>query len=254
MIQILIALIVVIALATPYVGLTLQGAPLVGPHEERMLLVLVTACLFIEGVRRVRTKAAVPQKDETRALREKNSALAERIRDLEGELATVSGQVREGRERAENLSRALTEAQSRLAATPTRAPAQASSQSIAEALQLLSLLQQRGRLIDFVMQDIAPIPNEQVGAVARFVHQGCRSVFQELFEMTPVREEAEGATIALADHPSPEHLRIQGKTPEYPAQATVLHRGWQTTRVSLPVVTGERQPPYVLAPADVEIQ
>lgn len=79
-------------------------------------------------------------------------------------------------------------------------------------------------------------------------------MFQEIFEITPVREEAEGATIELAGHPNPEQLRIQGMTPEYPARATVLHRGWHTTRVTLPVVTGERQPPYVLAPADVEIK
>lgn len=254
MIQIVAALLVAGVLAAPALFPSFQEAPLVGPNEQVILLALGCVYLFIDGVQRLRVKTPEPKKDDTRALREKNSELSERIRGLEGQLAVVSGELREGRECSEGLRRALAEAQTRLAAAPVRSSAQASSQSIAEALQLLSLLQQRGRLIDFVMQDIAPIPNDQVGAVARFVHQGCRSVLQELFEITPVREEAEGATIELADHPDAEQMRIQGRTREYPTQAVVLHRGWQTNRVSLPVVTTERRPPYVLAPADVEIR
>ena len=219
-----------------------------------MILAVVCGYLILQPLLRRAPKKGAPQSDPTAQLRGKNIELAERIRGLEGELAAVSGELREGRERAEGLSRALTEAQARLASAPARSPAQPAAQSVAEALQLVSLLQQRGRFVDFVMQDIAPIANEQVGAVARFVHQGCRSVFQEIFAIEPVQAEAEGASLHLAGAPDPEKIRLQGKTPSYPTEGTIVHRGWLTTKVALPVVTGERTPPYVIAPADIELR
>jgi hypothetical protein len=254
MIHILIALILLGVLGAPYVVPNRIPEPLLPIEYQPALIALFAGYLLVEGIRRRRTQPIQTGDDPTRALRQKNSELAERVRGLEGELASVSGEVREGRERAEGLARALAEAQARLAATPQRSGAQASSQSVAEALQMLSLLQQRGRFVDFVMQDIAPIANEQIGAVARFVHQGCRSVFDELFEINPVREEGEGATITLAGAPDPEQVRIQGRTPTYPTQATIVHRGWLTNRVTLPSVTTERHPPYVIAPADAEVR
>src|SRR5580704_17185900 len=42
------------------------------------------------------------------------------------------------------------------------------------ALQLLSLLQREGRLVDFLQQEIASFPDADVGAAARVVHEGCR--------------------------------------------------------------------------------
>jgi hypothetical protein len=254
MINILTALILLGVIVAPYVFPDRIPEPLLTAEYQTGVLLLFVGYLLVEGIRQRRPQTSRTGDDPARALREKNSELAERVRGLEGELATVSGEVREGRERAEGLARALAEAQARLAAAPARSGAQASSQSVAEALQMLALLQQRGRFVDFVMQDIAPISNEQIGAVARFVHQGCRSVFDELFEIEPVREEGEGAAITLAGAPDPEQLRIQGRTPTYPTQATIVHRGWLTNRVTLPSVTAERQPPYVIAPADAEVR
>jgi hypothetical protein len=58
---------------------------------------------------------------------------------------------------------------------PTPAPAapeaDADRETLAEAqvLHFLGRLQEKGRLVDFVMDDIAPYSNEQVGAAARIV-------------------------------------------------------------------------------------
>jgi hypothetical protein len=253
-IQIIIATLILAALGAPIVAPTVVQSHLFSVEQQQMLLAAVCGYLILQPLVRRAPKQAASQPDPTIQLREKNVALADRVRGLEGELAAVSGELREGRERGEELSRALAEAQARLAAAPARSPAQPAAQSIAEALQLVSLLQQRGRFVDFVMQDIAPISNEQVGAVARFVHQGCRSVFQEIFDIQPVRSEDEGASVHLASAPDPEKVRLQGKTPSYPTEGSIIHRGWLTTKVSLPVVTGERTPPYVIAPADVELR
>jgi len=251
--QIIIAALILLAVGAPAVAPSVAEVLPLLPEQQRMILLGLSGYLLIQPLLRRSSKQVTAPPDPSASLREKKRELAERIRGLEGELAAVSGELREGRERAEGLSRALEEAQSRLAATPARSPAQPSPHSIAEALQLVSLLQQRGRLVDFVMQDIAAIPNEQVGAVARFVHQGCRSVFQELFEIEPVQSEAEGSALHLATAPDPERIRLQGRTPTYPVEGTVIHRGWMTAKVALPVITGERTPPYVIAPADVEL-
>src|SRR4051812_9875585 len=44
----------------------------------------------------------------------------------------------------------------------------------ARAAQMLALLQRDGRLIDFLMEDVAPYADAQVGAAVRSVHAGCR--------------------------------------------------------------------------------
>ena len=41
----------------------------------------------------------------------------------------------------------------------------------AGVVQFLARLQEKGRLVDFLMDDITPYSNEQIGVVARVVHQ-----------------------------------------------------------------------------------
>src|SRR6185369_15628181 len=62
-------------------------------------------------------------------------------------------------------SAALDARAERAAAAPPASPG--------PALQLLALFQREGRLIDFLMQDIAPYSDNDVGVVARTVHEGC---------------------------------------------------------------------------------
>ena len=56
-------------------------------------------------------------------------------------------------------------------AKPMPVPA-ASSQAEAEIVSFLATFQERGRLIDFLMDDITTYDDAQVGAAARVVHQG----------------------------------------------------------------------------------
>lgn len=55
----------------------------------------------------------------------------------------------------------------------------------AAVIQFLSRLQEKGRLIDFVMDDMTPYGDEQVGAAARIVHQGCQEVLGDFFSISP---------------------------------------------------------------------
>ena len=118
---------------------------------------------------------------------------------------------------------------------PRPAPAQSSGEEPgAEALMLLSLLQEKGRLVDFVMEDIAGFSNEQVGAAARVVHQGCRAVLVEAFSPLPVAP-AENARITLEPGYDAEEFRLVGAAAGRPPfTVKVTHKGWRARHVKLP--------------------
>jgi len=125
----------------------------------------------------------------------------------------------------------------------------------AEALNLLSQLQQKGRFLDFVMDDIGSYPDQQIGAAARIVHQGCKSVFQDCFDIKPVRESGEGQKVTLAQDYATAEYRLLGKVKdEPPYEGTLLHKGWITEKISLPKSSGqETGSPRVISPAEIEI-
>ena len=123
-------------------------------------------------------------------------------------------------------------------------------------LQFLARLQEKGRLVDFLMDDITPYSNEQIGVVARVVHQGGREVIKAAFDIKPVHGGDERETITLAGDFDACAYRLVGKVPPQPPyRGTVLHRGWQTTRVSLPRASeaGAAAARKIIAPAEVEI-
>ena len=128
----------------------------------------------------------------------------------------------------------------------------------AELVHLLSLFQERGRLVDFLMEDIASYGDTQVGAVARVVHEGCSRVLKEYFAIEPVHIGSEGSEVTLESEFSPRRFRLIGKvhgTPPY--HGVVLHRGWQTKGVTLPrvVATGHTsESEGIIAPTEVEVR
>lgn len=121
------------------------------------------------------------------------------------------------------------------------------------ALQLLGLLQQQGRFVDFIQEDVMTFSDTEVGAAARVVHEGCRKAIQDHFTLVPVREEDEGARISVAQGFDASALRLTGNvTGAPPFHGTMVHRGWQVTRVKLPKLA-QGHNVHVLAPAEVEL-
>lgn len=141
------------------------------------------------------------------------------------------------------------------AARPAPLPA-ATNQAKAEIVGFLATLQERGRLVDFLMDDVTAYSDAQVGAAARVVHQGCKSVLQEMFRITPVRAEAEGSTVTVPAGSAADEYRLSGKiSGQPPFSGTLTHRGWKTDCAKLPRVlrtTGDRLP--AIAPAEVELK
>lgn len=132
------------------------------------------------------------------------------------------------------------------AAAPTHVPA-------TSALQLLSLLQREGRLVDFLQQDIASFSDADVGVAARVVHEGCRKALRAHATIEPVRSEAEGARITLEKGFDADAVKLVGEVRgEPPYTGALRHRGWRASRLELPALVGNHDA-HVLAPAEVEL-
>ncbi|MHA7683362.1 DUF2760 domain-containing protein [Cupriavidus sp. PET2-C1] len=121
------------------------------------------------------------------------------------------------------------------------------------ALQLLGLLQRDARFIDFVEEDIAGYSDTEIGAAARLVHDGCRTVLREHFTIRPVREEAEGSRVTVPDGFDATAIRLTGNVVgSAPFNGNISHRGWRVAEVRLPRLA-ERHDATVIAPAEVEL-
>jgi hypothetical protein len=121
------------------------------------------------------------------------------------------------------------------------------------ALQLLGLLQRDARFIDFVEENIAGYSDADIGAAARLVHDGCRTTLREHFTIRPVREEAEGSRVTLAEGFDATAIRLTGNVVgKPPFSGNISHRGWRVEDVRLPMLT-KTHDATVLAPAEVEL-
>jgi uncharacterized protein (DUF58 family) len=135
-------------------------------------------------------------------------------------------------------------------------PPPAANQADAEVVAFVGLLQEKGRLVDFLMEDVAPYDDKQVGAAARVVHQGCREVLHEHFKVTPISEAEEGSRITVPAGYAADEYRLMGQiSGEPPFTGTLLHKGWKTESVKLPRIlkTSEKRLPSI-APAQVELK
>ena len=121
------------------------------------------------------------------------------------------------------------------------------------ALQLLALLQKNARFVDFVEEDIAGYADADIGAAARVVHEGCRATLREHFTIRPIRTEAEGTRVTLAEGFDASANRLTGNVVgAAPFTGTLSHRGWRAAEVKLPKLVGTHDV-SVIAPAEVEL-
>jgi hypothetical protein len=135
---------------------------------------------------------------------------------------------------------------------PQAAPAFKEAQPEA-ALQLLGLLQQEGRFVDFLEEDVTGFSDTDVGAAARVVHQGCRKAISDHFKIVPIRAEQEGSRITLPEGFDASSVRVTGNVVgKPPYSGSLVHRGWRVTDVTLPKVA-EAHDIRVVAPAEVEL-
>ena len=119
------------------------------------------------------------------------------------------------------------------------------------ATQMLAILQRDGRLIDFLMENLAAYADEQVGAAVRDVHAGCRASLARYVTLAPIIDAEEGSTITLEGAVDPGRVRVIGHTTGSPIRGVLRHRGWDATRLDLPPLAASSR--AIVAPAEVEI-
>jgi hypothetical protein len=128
------------------------------------------------------------------------------------------------------------------------------STSPSSAVQILSILQRRGRLIDFLQEDLAGYTDEQVGAAVRNIHQGCKEALLEHIELKPIMKEEEGAHVTVRPGFDVRSLRLTGNVVgDPPFQGILRHHGWRAVRVDLPQQVREQEKDWIVDPAEVEV-
>ncbi|NLF25797.1 MAG: DUF2760 domain-containing protein [Deltaproteobacteria bacterium] len=213
-----------------------------------LIVYLMASALKQEGS----STRPVTQVEEDEPPESVEPAAATRLRELEEE-----NQARADKQR--QLERALADAKAHLEKSKSFLNGSSREALIdAEVINLLSLLQEKGRFLDFLMDDISTFGDAQIGAGARVVHQGCAAVMREYFELVPVHEGKEGEKVDLGADYKSEHYRLLGKVKDRPPyQGTLLHHGWRTKSVKLPRVTVKngtaKKEGGIIMPAEVEV-
>ncbi|MEM6645994.1 MAG: DUF2760 domain-containing protein [Bacteroidota bacterium] len=127
--------------------------------------------------------------------------------------------------------------------------------SPALAIQLLSVLQRKGRLLDFLQEDIRPFTDAQIGAAVRNVHEGCKEALAESMVLEPIYDVPEGSDITVAADFDAKAIRLTGSVAgEPPFNGSVQHRGWRVAEVKLPEQLPGKDTDMVVAPAEVEVR
>jgi hypothetical protein len=146
-------------------------------------------------------------------------------------------------------------------AQPTKAPAEPKKAApppppkptTDAAVQLLSLLQREGRLVDFLREDIQPYDDAQIGAAVRAIHESCRQVLAEHLTLEQVLSGNEGDEVTVPQGFDPSAIRLTGNVAgEPPFRGALRHAGWRASQVKLPAQPAG-QDPRIVAPAEVEI-
>ena len=135
---------------------------------------------------------------------------------------------------------------------PQPAPVAAPPRVEPTAAQVLAVLQRDGRLIDFLMEDVAPYSDAQIGAAVRNVHAGCRDAVRRYLTLTPVLDTDEGARVTIDAGTNAARVKVIGNVAgQPPFQGVVRHRGWSLNGSELPSLPSTAS--SVIAPAEVEV-
>ena len=141
----------------------------------------------------------------------------------------------------------------KLVAAPTPEPIVLKEATPDAALQLLSLLQNEARFLDFIKEDITQYSDADVGIAARVVHEGCNKAINEHFTLAPIRNEQEGTIITLAPGFDASSIRLTGNIVGHaPFSGSLIHKGWQVTHIHLPKLT-QGYNAKIIAAAEVEL-
>jgi hypothetical protein len=122
-----------------------------------------------------------------------------------------------------------------------------------EPIRFLTLLQRDGRLLDFLLEDVAAATDMDLGAGVREIHRQCQKALKEHLILEPVLPQEENTTVEVPAGFDPSAIRLTGNvTGTPPFKGMLIHRGWRVKEIKLgPLSAGQDH--YVLQPAEVEL-
>ncbi len=123
----------------------------------------------------------------------------------------------------------------------------------AEAVRLLGLLQREARLLDFLMENLAPFSDEQIGASVREIQLKSQSTLKKYLLIEPVLPNQEGTQVTVPSGFDPSAIRLVGNvTGNPPFRGLLQHAGWRAKTINVPKPAPEIDD-FVLMPAEVEL-
>lgn len=170
----------------------------------------------------------------------------------------VIGLVRKDKTAPQDQSQAPAQEPQKPALTPVKTTQEKPTAPLKEAtpdaaLQLLGLLQQEARFIDFIEDDIKSYSDADIGAAVRIVHEGCSKVLHDHFDVAPIRKEQEDSRVTIKAGFDPAEIRLTGNiVGKAPFKGTLVHRGWRVSSTRLPKLSDGHKV-NVLASAEVEL-
>lgn len=121
------------------------------------------------------------------------------------------------------------------------------------AKQLLAILQQQGRFVDFIYTNIDHYSDAQISAAARILHQGCQKALKRHCKINAIRSEIEGDTIVLEHQFDRHSIHLTGNIQNQDNfRGNLIHKGWKIDDLALPVLSDNANP-NIIQPAEIEV-
>jgi hypothetical protein len=120
-------------------------------------------------------------------------------------------------------------------------------------VHLFSVLQRKGRLMDFLQEDLSRYEDDQIGAAVRSIHENCRKTIDRYLSPEPIMKQTEGEQVEIPSGFDRNAVKLVGNVVGQPPFTGILrHRGWQLYGIDLPDLS-DTENPKIIAPAEVEI-
>lgn len=128
------------------------------------------------------------------------------------------------------------------------------SRGDASHLRLLAMLQQSGRLIDFLKEDVKGFTDAEIGAAARQIHEECQKSLEDHVTIRPIMDQNEGETIRVPVGYDASSIKLVGNVKgQGPYSGVLVHKGWKAHKRSLPKQLSDHSL-EIIQPAEVEIR
>jgi len=122
------------------------------------------------------------------------------------------------------------------------------------SLQTLVVLQRKGRLVDFLQENLSEYDDAQIGAAVRSIHSGCKETLSKYIDLKPIFKDEEGKEVTVDEGFDSRAIQLTGNVKGNPPFKGILrHRGWRAVKVQVPQLTSQEEGNNVLAPAEIEI-